>query len=93
MTTRKAGRGAMTERHCKTCPATVSGIRRYCDACKLARREAAWRKQGAERKAMFSEVDQVPYVVGRRPNDEEIDRDLRLVDVAVSRYLAREGRG
>jgi hypothetical protein len=77
---------------CKTCPTIVSGIRRFCDTCREQRRTAAWRKQGEERKQMYSEIDTVPYVIGRREPEEELNEmDVQLVDLAVSQFLTREG--
>jgi hypothetical protein len=77
---------------CRTCTTPVSGLNKYCDPCKALRREAAWRKQGEQRKAMYSEIDTVPYVIGRREPEEELNEmDVQLVDLAVSQFLAREG--
>lgn len=77
-------------RHCLTCPTPVKGLEKFCPVCRAQRRESAWRKQGAQSRSAYQEidVDRIARVVGRpEPRYELTDHDLHLFDAALTRYL------
>lgn len=79
---------------CRTCDTPVTGLRVYCDSCRIGRAKHAAQKQTAQRREMYDEIDidRIPRVVGVRAPEGEMSRgDLEAFDMALSRFLVSVG--